>query len=131
MIRYTDLHIAYDKVLLEKDAITLYPGTLTLIHGDSGIGKSALLYRISLITEDCHVESDDIDFEDRNKARREDIAFVMQGNDLVGYLTVRENVEEAARIGGIEAAEEKILSDRKSTRLNSSHTDSSRMPSSA
>ena len=100
MIRYSRLNIAYDRVLLQDSTFELAPGTLTLLTGPSGIGKTALLYRLAMIVQDCEIESDDIDLSDINRTRREDFAFVMQGNDLVPYLSVEETLKEHARISG-------------------------------
>ncbi len=108
MITYRNIHIQYDRELLKDEKIMLEPGCLTLLHGPSGIGKSALLYRIGLLVQDCGMESDDIDLSNIERTRREDVAFVMQGNDIALYMTVAEICREYARIGGFRARKEDI-----------------------
>ena len=55
------------------------------------------------------------------------------GHEVVVYDLSKEAISKAAENGAIpsESLEDLVSKDRKSTRLNSSHTDISRMPSSA
>lgn len=106
MIKYDNIHISYGQTLIHDSSLVLKKGCLTLIHAPSGAGKSALLNRISLIKKDCMVSSDDLDLKDIEKIRREEISYILQGNELVPYLSVLDNLEEAGRIAGMEMDKE-------------------------
>ena len=51
MIRIRNIHIQYDKVILDSESIDILVGKITLLKGKSGIGKTALLYRVGLMSD--------------------------------------------------------------------------------
>src|SRR2546430_11944090 len=86
-------------------------GEYVSMAGPSGCGKSTLLSIIGLLdtpTDGTYVLNNkpvqSLDFADRARIRNQEIGFIFQSFNLIGDLTVYENV------------------DRKSTRLNSSHS---------
>ena len=107
--------------------------------GPSGCGKSTTLRMIAGLEE---ISSGELKIDGRVvndvEPKDRDIAMVFQNYALYPHMTVFDNMAFGLKLRKVpkdeikkkveEAA--KIL-DRKSTRLNSSHTDSSRMPSSA
>ena len=55
MIEIKDIEIVYDDyIILNKTDIDIPEHAITLIRGVSGSGKTSLLYRIGLISEDDH-----------------------------------------------------------------------------
>lgn len=55
MIEIKDIEIVYDDyIILNKTDIDIPEHAITLIRGISGSGKTSLLYRIGLISEDDH-----------------------------------------------------------------------------
>ena len=135
--------------------LELNNGEFVVILGPSGAGKSTLLNLIGGM--DTPTEgSIKIDGEEISKYtesqlseyRAENIGFIFQFYNILPTLTVLENVElvkdivkngndskEAIKAVGLEQHMNKfpnqLSGDRKSTRLNSSHSQQSRMPSSA
>ena len=104
--------------------LNIKKGEFVAIMGPSGSGKSTLLQILGLL--DDHTEGTyyfsgkDIgsyDQEEIAKLRNDKVGFIFQAFNLLPHETVLENI--------------KLPLDRKSTRLNSSHSDRSRMPSSA
>ena len=55
-MRLENIEIKYDTVILKKTDIEIPRGRITLIRGASGSGKSSLLYRIGLLSEDHHFQ---------------------------------------------------------------------------
>ena len=53
MIKLNNIEISYDRVLLENGSMQIPDKTLTLITGLSGTGKSTLLYRVGMISDQC------------------------------------------------------------------------------
>ncbi len=100
MIRYDKIQIAYDRTLVKNGTMELRPGTLNLVKAPSGSGKTALLYRLALIVNDCRITVEGKPIRKVERFRREQIAFVSQESELIACLCVRENLEEAALIGG-------------------------------
>ena len=128
MIRLDNVSKTYrtDKVetLALKDiSLHVKKGAFLSIMGPSGCGKSTLLNVIGLLdtpgggsvqVDGAPVKS----YKDKDVARlrNQTFGFIFQSFHLINDLSVLDNVE---------------LPDRKSTRLNSSHIQKSRMPSSA
>ena len=108
MIEYRNIHIEYDRVLLENASFSLKSGCVTLIHGPSGIGKTALLYRLGLVVRDCDVLFEGNKIEDTDLYRRTCFSFVMQNNELINYLSVEENLREYARMAGAKISTKRI-----------------------
>src|ERR1035438_6176168 len=88
--------------------LTIARGEYVAMSGPSGCGKSTLLSILGLLDtptggkyllNDKPVEN--LSFADRSRIRNQEIGFIFQSFNLIGDLTVEENVE------------------RKSTRLNS------------
>lgn len=94
MIEINNITIKYDRVLYENQSIILKPGTITLIEGESGLGKTTLLYIIGMLLKpkDCIYKWNDKIIEDEETYRR-NISYVMQNNDLIDYLNVEEHFQ--------------------------------------
>ena len=108
------------------------------ILGPSGCGKTTMLNIIGGL--DQYTSGDLViggrstkDFRDRDwdAYRNHSVGFVFQSYNLISHQSVLANVELALSLSGVAKSERRRRADRKSTRLNSSHTYQSRMPSSA
>ena len=112
-------------------------GDFIAIVGPSGSGKSTMMNLIGALD---FADKGDIFLDEQNiehleesqlaQIRGKKIGFVFQTFNLIPTLTAMENIAIPMLFQGVDK-EERIEKDRKSTRLNSSHTDISRMPSSA
>ncbi|MFM8319926.1 MAG: ABC transporter ATP-binding protein [Chloroflexota bacterium] len=89
------------------DNVSIYvgEGEFVALVGPSGSGKTTMLAMLAALLEptDGSVRIDGQDIgrmkeSDRVKFRRERIGFTFQSNNLVPYLTVRENVEMMLRL---------------------------------
>ena len=125
---------------------TVEQGEFVAVVGTSGSGKSTLLHMMggldtptsgSVIVrgEELAKKNDD----ELTIFRRRNIGFIFQNYNLVPILNVYENIVLPVELDGDtvdqgfmdEVVHMLALEDRKSTRLNSSHYQQSRMPSSA
>jgi putative ABC transport system ATP-binding protein len=93
---------AVDQVSLE-----VYPGEFVALVGPSGSGKTTMLAMLAALLKPSEgsVTIDNKDLakmkeNDRVRFRRERIGFTFQANNLVPYLTVRENIEMMLRLNG-------------------------------
>ena len=117
--------------------LDLYEGEFVVLLGPSGSGKSTLLNILGGLDLPT---SGQVIFRTQNlthandrrltQFRRDSVGFIFQFYNLIPSLTARENVALVTDIARHPLTPEKAL-DRKSTRLNSSHSQQSRMPSSA
>lgn len=96
-------------------SLDVRPGEVILILGPSGSGKTTLLSIIGCLLRPTHgevfIEERDVNrLSDRelSRLRREQIGFVFQSFNLLGFLTVRKNVEvvlNLAEVRGRQARE--------------------------
>ena len=92
--------------------LTIHRGEYVAIAGPSGCGKSTLLSILGLLdspTSGTYVLNgrpvQDLDVAERARIRNREIGFVFQSFNLIGDLTVFENVELPLSYRGIPAAE--------------------------
>jgi len=97
---------------LSEIHLTIGQGEYVSIAGPSGCGKSTLLSIIGLLdtpTEGRYVlngsEVANLDFADRARIRNREIGFIFQSFNLIGELTVFENVELPLTYRAMSAAE--------------------------
>ncbi len=90
---------------VDNISVRIEPGEFVGLVGPSGSGKTTLLAMLAALLEpsDGQVRIDGIELsmmteQERVKFRRERIGFTFQSNNLVPYLTVRENVEFMLRL---------------------------------
>ena len=101
MIQYRNIRISFGKkVIIKNCSISLKAGRVTLVHGPSGCGKTTLFYRLGLLNTDCDVVFEGDRIKNKDLIRREYMAFVMQNNELLDYLSVEENLIEYASLSG-------------------------------
>ena len=112
-----------DVPILHGVDIDIVDGSFTVLVGPSGCGKSTLLRMIAGLEQ---ISGGEIRIGSKRvndvPPKERDIAMVFQNYALYPHMTVRENMAFSLALAKI---------DRKSTRLNSSHIQKSRMPSSA
>jgi macrolide transport system ATP-binding/permease protein len=90
MLEIKDLTIKYDRMILEDVSISFSRGSVTVIRGLSGIGKSSLLNVLGLIktpNQECsyYLDNENIDFKNEKKKadfRLRKIGFIFQQNNL-------------------------------------------------
>lgn len=90
---------------VDQISLRILPGEFVGLVGPSGSGKTTMLAMLAALLEpsDGQVRIDGIDLnrmpeKQRVRFRRERIGFTFQANNLVPYLTVRENVEFMLRL---------------------------------
>lgn len=117
MLKIKNLNISFKKPLFINQNIQIKNNCLTLIVGESGCGKTTLLYKLGLIDldkKDCSYFIDDIDVSALNHKkktilRRYDIAFVFQDYTLYDHFNVYENIQYYASLVGNELSQEKAM----------------------
>ena len=94
--------------------LEIKPGEFLSIAGPSGCGKSTLLSILGLLDSPSqgsywiHTEAvDNLSFSDRTRIRNREIGFVFQAFNLIGDLTVYENVELPLTYRSMGSAERK------------------------
>ena len=125
------------KHVLRGVDLTVERGSSTVVIGGSGTGKSVLIKCIlGLVRPDAGVIT--LDGQDVTKGDRDAFlarfGMLFQGGALFDSLKVWENVAFRLLRGAAALPKDQarvVALDRKSTRLNSSHSTLSRMPSSA
>ncbi len=125
MLKLENIHIEYDRVLLNQASLTLHPSTITLLKGRSGTGKSTLLYRIGLIQKtmdyDYYINNSNIRLmseDERSLIRKNDIGYVLQDSLLFNHYNVLENLKHACMINQVEKTEKEFLKLLKDVQLN-------------
>src|ERR1035437_185930 len=95
--------------------LTIGKGEYVAMSGPSGCGKSTLLSIIGLLDTPTDGKYklngstvEKLDFADRSRIRNREIGFIFQSFNLIGDLTVYENVELPLTYRGMPAAERKV-----------------------
>ena len=129
-----------DAVVLDDVSLEIPAGESLAVLGRNGVGKSTLLLTIvgfTTLTRGVIVwRGRDITRLAPHLRPRLGLGWVAQEREIFPSLSVEENLTVAARSGRWDLAAvfdlfPRLGEDRKSTRLNSSHSRASRMPSSA
>ena len=94
--------------------MTITSGEYVCIAGPSGCGKSTLLSLLGLLdtpTEGTYMlkgrPTHDLDFSERARIRNQEIGFIFQAFNLIGDLSVYENVELPLTYRGFDSSERK------------------------
>lgn len=115
MIHITNLHISYQRNLLNDVEFIADRGFVTLIRGESGSGKTSLLYRIALLSSqnnfdylfnDIHLRF--VSQKDKANIRKYHMAYVLQDSSLIHFYTVSENIRYYASMVGKEINDDDI-----------------------
>src|SRR4051812_25354266 len=105
LIQITDLTKVFYTDEIETHALsgvhlTISKGEYIAMSGPSGCGKSTLLSIIGLLDTPTggkymlnNKPVENLDFSDRSRIRNQEIGFIFQSFNLIGDLTVYENVE--------------------------------------
>src|ERR1700686_4306226 len=109
--------------------LTIHRGEYVAMSGPSGCGKSTLLSIIGLLdtpTDGRYVlnskEVANLNFADRSRIRNQEIGFIFQSFNLIGDLTVAENVELPLTYrAGMPSAERKRRVQESLERVNMAH----------
>lgn len=109
MIELKHIQISFGKNLIQDGKLRIQNSEITLITGESGSGKSSLLYLIGLMTNEqeanYRINDINLDFKDDLLAanyRKKEIGYVFQDNNLNESLTVAQNIRNSANIAGVE-----------------------------
>src|SRR6201991_523554 len=109
--------------------LTINKGEYVAMSGPSGCGKSTLLSIIGLLDTPTggkyllnNKPVENLDFSDRSRIRNQEIGFIFQSFNLIGDLTVAENVELPLTYRtGMPAAERKKRVQESLERVNMAH----------
>lgn len=108
MIKLENINIAYKQPVLIDSEMIISDGKLTAIMGESGAGKTSLLYLIGLLGNIS--PSIKYNFNGKyiklrsdhqiSKIRNEKIGYVFQENNILEHLTIYQNFELICSLGG-------------------------------
>jgi putative ABC transport system ATP-binding protein len=108
--------------------LAVYPGEYVVIEGPSGSGKTTLLSVLGLLEKPTSgvyelngVEVGSLDNRARARLRNRHIGFIFQSFNLIGDLSVWENVELPLLYGGLPSTERKARVDEALERVQMSH----------
>ncbi len=126
MIKLSNVSISYTEPIIKDSEIFIPNGKITTIMGESGTGKTSLLYLIGLLgniqgkvnyefngkrlklTSDYQI----------SKIRKNKIGYVFQENNVLDYLTIYQNFEFICSLTGQMCTEEKVVQILKDVHLN-------------
>lgn len=108
MIKLENINIVYKQPVLTESEMIISNGKLTAIMGESGSGKTSLLYLIGLlgnITPSIKYNFNGKFIKLRSdhqisKIRNEKIGYVFQENNILEHLTIYQNFELICSLGG-------------------------------
>jgi putative ABC transport system ATP-binding protein len=113
---------------LEDIHLDIKTGEYVSIAGPSGCGKSTLLSILGLLdspTEGAYLlngrQAADLSLSERAKIRNREVGFIFQSFNLIGDLTVYENVELPLTYRGMRSAERKKLCNDALERVGMAH----------
>ena len=116
MICLERINVKYNRVIFDEAKIEIANGKVTTIVGESGVGKTTLLYMIGLISPEKFGnyiwDGRKIDLKDDSECsgiRKRKIGYIFQDNNLNEQLTIKGNIELAAKISGIKLSEDEII----------------------
>ena len=125
MLKLENIHIEYDKTILENEEMKIFPSSLTLLKGRSGTGKSTLLYRIGLIAEirnyDYYMDGlyiNDLDDHQISLIRKNDIGFVLQDSLLFDHYNVLDNLMHICKLNNTIKTQEELKNILKEVKLD-------------
>ena len=108
--------------------LSIHPGEYVSIAGPSGCGKSTLLSILGLLdtpTEGTYTLNgksvDNLTLSDRARIRNREVGFIFQAFNLIGDLTVYENVELPLTYRGTPSAERKQKAQAALERVGMAH----------
>ncbi len=115
MINLKNIHIAFDREIISDGEMQIPDESITAITGESGSGKTSLLYMVGLLSsnKDYSYEMDGshIDFSDKehiNQIRRSQIGILFQDGSLIESLRVGENIKWSAQLAGLPIDDEGV-----------------------
>ncbi len=113
---------------LDRVDLTIHPGEYVCISGPSGCGKSTLLSIAGLLdtpTEGQYQLNgrpvEDLTLSERARIRNREIGFIFQNFNLIGDLSVFENVELPLTYRGMRSAERKERTSEALERVGMAH----------
>ncbi len=99
MIKIDNINITYNRPLIIDGSLELYPKKLTVVKGQSGIGKTSLLNVVGLLTSTKGIEYHFFDTvlnnndQIKSTIRKAHIGYVLQENHLFNHLSIFENLK--------------------------------------
>ena len=113
MIEMKHINLSFkDKALFVDQEIKIDSGKITLITGESGLGKSTLLFELARLTDYANkeyiYENEKMSDLDEESFRRK-IAFVFQDCRLFNDLSVIQNIEFFSQLGEVEFKKDKMM----------------------
>ena len=100
MLKLDNIKIEYEHIVLEKSKLEIPENCITLIRGTSGSGKTSILYRLGLISEDqkytfIYQDKDLTQQGERERScfRQNHIAYLLQDNSLFEQYDVLGNLK--------------------------------------
>lgn len=99
MIELKNINIHYDnKECIRKGHFIAYPNQITGLYGESGTGKSSLLYMIAMLSNqqcDYYYNNEELTLNNKEKQdfRNQYISYITQDSLLIETITVEKNIE--------------------------------------
>lgn len=116
MIHIKNINIHFDKNVITNGELNIFDGKITSIIGQSGCGKTSILYIIGLISsmKGYSYIFDNVEIDTNNdritsQIRKEKIGYLFQDNSLIDTLTILENIKVSAQIAGYHISNQEAL----------------------
>ena len=115
MIVLNNIDIEFNRPLIKKSSMIILDGKITSIIGESGCGKSSLLYLVGLISANHNYtysfDGQSLNLGDDKETsllRKKKIGYIFQENSLIENLTIQENFKTITSLAGIRITNEEI-----------------------
>lgn len=125
MIILSNIHLEFDRTLVQNGTIVIPDQKITVITGKSGSGKTSLLYLIGLMSSntgyDYQFDGSPVNLKsdlEISQIRKKQIGYVFQENSLIESLTIGDNLKYAAKIAGTVITDVDVLGYLEQVRLD-------------
>lgn len=102
MIEVRDIHICFDRIIIENANLRIYPNEVTLLVGNSESGKTSLLNILDLLDNESQYiyKLNNNEIKDRKEIQRTSISYVFQDYNIIEDCNIVDNFKMMFNLSG-------------------------------